>query len=141
LAHLTPSIEFVINLKSGLEQGNSLLDAFNENLNNLNDPFSKKMALWFAYYKNSMESSIEFKSQYQKNLLEILDQGFSGAPVYEHLCLLEKEMSEEFERQWKAYLESLPLKLSLPLLFFFFPSYVILLFGPLIVQFLTEVSL
>ena len=61
-------------------------------------------------------------------------------PILKHLENIEAEMLEEFEIQWKSYLDSLPTKLSLPLLFLFFPSYVILIFGPLIITFLQGVN-
>ena len=124
----------------GIEHGCSVQETLAKLTQYPEDSFSEKMALWLTYKKNGVAREVVFKTQYQQNFIEILSHGLAGAPIYEHITILEREMDEEFERQWKAYLESLPMKLSLPLLLFFFPAYVILLFGPLIMQFLMEVS-
>lgn len=140
MAHIVPALGFLQQLKRGIEQGRSVHDSFTSIFETDEGPFVNKMALWFAYYKNSVENKVVFKTQLQKSLVEILSHGLAGAPIYEHLLILEQEMTEEFERQWKVYLEGLPAKLSLPLLLFFFPAYIILLFGPLVIQFLQEVQ-
>lgn len=140
MVHIVPSMAFIRDVKTQLEQGVSVEQAIQLVVLESKEPFYTKMKLWLAYYKNSLSDHLTFKTQYQKNLLEILRLGLQGAPIYAHLASLEQEMKQEFERQWKAYLDSLPMKLSIPLLLFFFPSYVILLFGPLVIQFLGEVQ-
>lgn len=140
MAHIVPSISFIQDLKTNIEQGVSLQQSIQQLVNKPENTFTLKISLWFSYFQKSDRNPVVFPTQYQKSLVEILEQGLNGAPVYEHLGMLEQEMCREFERQWKSYLESLPLKLSLPLLLFFFPAYVILLFGPLLVQFLSGVQ-
>lgn len=140
MGHIVPSIEFIDDLLSEIEQGQSVVTAIEKVSKVQNSAFAMKIGLWLEYYRNSLESGVEFRSQYQSNLIEVLQAGMDGAPIHEHLNYLRKEMNAEFERQWKAYLEGLPMKLSLPLLLFFFPSYVVLLFGPLLIKFLQGVS-
>lgn len=140
MAHIVPSIAFLMDIKSGIEQGVSVNESILRVLNRQKDEFGLQMALWWSYEKNAIGNQIVFKTQYQKSLAEILHNGLQGAPIYEQLQLLEKEMSEEFERQWRGHLEALPMKLSLPLLVFFFPAYIVLMFGPLIIQLLNEVQ-
>ncbi len=140
MSHIVPSLSFVRNLSAGLEQGLSVLESFEQSILRDDNEFCLKMSLWWSYEKNGVHNQVRFKTHYQKHLVEIICSGLSGAPIYDHLCHLESEMSREFDRQWKAYLESLPLKLSIPLLIFFFPSYIVLLFGPLVVQFLKELQ-
>ena len=140
MGHIAPSLSFVRNMKTGLEQGLSVLESFEQSIAMEESEFGSKVSLWWSYEKNGAHNQVSFKTHYQKHLMEIIRSGLAGAPIYDHLGYLESEMAAEFERQWKAYLEILPLKLSIPLLVFFFPSYVVLLFGPLIVQFLTEVQ-
>ena len=138
--HMVPSLSFVRDFSTGLEQGLSVLESFEQSLAKENNQFTLKMSLWWSYEKNGVQNQVQFKTHYQKHLIEIIRNGLLGAPIYDHLCHLESEMNKEFDRQWKAYLESLPLKLSIPLLIFFFPSYIILLFGPLALQFLRELQ-
>ena len=140
MGHIVPSLSFVRGLQSGLEQGLSVLESFEKNIAESSNEFNLKMSLWLSYEKNGIHNQVQFETHYQKHLIEILRCGLSGTPIYDHLCHLENEMKKEFDRQWKAYWGSLPLKLSIPLLIFFFPSYIILLFGPLVIQFLQELQ-
>ena len=140
MGHIVPSLSFVRNLSTALEQGLSVLESFEQSMAKEDNEFGLKMSLWWSYEKNGIHNQVQFKTHYQKHLIEIIRNGLLGAPIYDHLCHLESEMSREFDRQWKAYLESLPLKLSVPLLIFFFPSYIVLLFGPLVIQFLKELQ-
>ena len=141
MAHLVPSISFVSGLKDKIQCGHSLATAVDELVLTNEGPFFIKLHSWWVAKKSGHKVSEHFSSEYQAALIQILDEGLNGAPIYQALQSLEQEMLEEFERQWKAYLERLPVILSLPLLFLFFPAYVILLFGPLLNQFLIEVNL
>ena len=141
MAHIVPSIEFVMGVKSRMERGESLASCIEQQLRGQSDGFSLQMRRWWQGYTSGCSWDEGIKTTYQRALLKILEEGLKGAPVHQSLCQLEVEMCDEFERQWKLYLDSLPSRLSLPLLFLFFPAYVILLFGPLLNQFLLEVSL
>lgn len=140
MVHLVPSLSFIKNLRIHLEQGLTVNASLMTTINKEETSFSQQILFWKAQYDQRTQPTADFKSVYQQSFVEILIMGLEGAPIHQSLCLLEVEMEEEFERQWKAYLQTLPVKLSLPLLFFFFPAYIILLFGPLITQFLQEVQ-
>lgn len=141
MAHIVPSIAFIQDFKKQIHNGNSV----NKTIDSLcrskeKDVFTLNITRWWLYYNAGKSNRIVMKTDYEKMLVQVLKRGVEGAPIYEHLQLLETEMIQEFDRQWKAYLESMPFKLLAPLLLFFFPSYVILLFGPLFIQFLSEVA-
>ncbi len=141
MAHIVPSISFLKTFRSALEGGVSVASALDEAIGAEKTSFSVQVYLWYCdFQKQGLSGAELFHTHYQKSFMDIVANGLSGAPVYEHLKLLEVAMEAEFERQWKAYLSTLPSKLSIPLLLFFFPAYVILLFGPLITQFLNEVN-
>lgn len=141
MAHIVPSISFLTTMKRQIQGGNSVSTALQLTLVEEKTDFSIQVRQWHAYQQSSQDKASELaKTHYQSAFFEILKSGLDGAPVYELLEELENEMVLEFERQWKLYLDRLPLILSLPLLLFFFPSYVILMFGPLLTQFLSEVN-
>ena len=104
MGHIVPSLSFVRGLQSGLEQGLSVLESFEQNLATSSNEFNLKMSLWLSYEKNGIHNQVQFETHYQKHLIEIIRCGFSGSPIYDHLCHLENEMKKEFDRQWKAYL-------------------------------------
>ena len=139
MEHIVPSIQFIKNLRSELQKGRSVKDSVEACVMEESDEFHSKMQIWFLADRHQLRAELTWTSHYQMNLLEILENGLLGAPIFENLESLQEEMEKEFERQWKAYLESLPAKLSLPLLLLFFPAYLILLFGPLLMQFLEEI--
>lgn len=141
MAHIVPSISFLKDLKTEIARGLSVGSALQATISKQKTDYSVQVYLWFCHFQKTAENeSSSFKTHYQRCFLDIVASGLHGGPVFEHLGLLEARMEEEFERQWKAHLETLPSKLSIPLLLFFFPAYVILLFGPLIMIFLSEVN-
>ena len=141
MGHLVPSIDFLKKIKHKLQQGNSVSQSIELSLNHLSDPFTAKVKIWWLAHQSNQQVEVKFKTHYQRTMISIFEEGIAGTPIYESLDYLEVEMLEEFERQWKLYLERLPSLLSLPLLFLFFPAYIILLFGPLLNQFLNGVIL
>ncbi len=140
MVHIVPSISFIKQFKSQIKSGLSVSGSLKRTLAMEETHFSKKVQLWWSAYRNGSSSRYSFSSHYEKAFIEALEQGLQGAPILKAVENIEDEMLQEFEIQWKSYLESLPTKLSIPLLFLFFPSYVILIFGPLIVTFLQGVS-
>ena len=140
MAHIAPSISFVRETLAGIERGQSLGQTLQQVIWLEESDFYIKMRIWWNLNRSGSPAPQIFKTHFQVSFIELLENGLLGAPVYEHMKLLESEMLEEFDRQWKASLENLPLKLSVPLLLCFFPSYIILLFGPLLVQFIAEVQ-
>lgn len=142
MAHIVSSIEFVQNFKKHIHNGDSVLKSMDKLCcSKKTDSFNQSIHCWWLYYKHGKGHRALMQTDYEKTLVQIIKKGAEGAPIYEHLELLESEMLKEFDRKWRAYLETMPFKLMIPLLFFFFPSYIILLFGPLFMQFLTEVPL
>ncbi len=140
MAHIVPSISFLKIFMGHLQSGKSVGLALDETVKEEQSEFSLQVLHWRARNQGSA-TPILFKActHFQQAFFEIVGAGLEGAPVFELLVELEIEMLEEFDRQWKNYLEKLPMILSLPLLLFFFPAYVILMFGPLLTQFLNEV--
>ena len=140
MAHIVSSIQFVQEFKRRLQCGQSISRSVEEICENKSDPFFFKVQLWVAYYKKGQKNKVKFDTDYQKTLLQVMGKGFEGGAIIEHLEILEQEMLKEFERQWKAYLDSLSFRLMIPLLLCFFPAYLILLFGPFVMQFLKEIG-
>ena len=140
MVHIVPSLSLIKKFRYLLQSGKSASLSLKLAIEDENTEFSRKINLWFMQYRAEGCSEIAFKPHGQKFFVEILSRALDGAPVLQILDQLENEMEQEFERQWKAWLESLPYKLSIPLLLFFFPAYGVLLFGPLLTQFLYEVK-
>ena len=121
MAHLVPSLSFLKTLKRHLQRGRSVNSAISLSIQEENTPFTLLVVRWRALLQASNIKAVQVgETHFQMAFFEILKSGLEGAPIYELLSELEEEMTDEFERQWKVYLERLPLLLSLPLLLFFF---------------------
>lgn len=139
MVHIVPSISFLKSFIKELEQGCGVVQSIRNSADTERTTFSAQVLIWSVQYQQSGDSNQwEPQTHFQSSLQQLLIIGLGGGPIYQNLLQLEQEMQEEFEIQWKGYIESLPQKLSIPILFFYFPAYIVLLFGPLITQFMEE---
>lgn len=140
MVHIVPSISFLKTFIKELEKGSAVSQSIRRACEQENTPLSTEILMWSLDFQQKGDGGLLWspQSHYQLSFKELLKQGLQGAPVYQPLLDLENEMLIEFEIQWKSHLETLPVKLSIPMLFFFFPAYVVLLFGPLITKFMKE---
>lgn len=139
MVHIVPSISFVKQFRGFVEGGFSIKQSLQKACHRESGEFSLKVSLWLSSFERGCPVDELFTSHFQQSFMEVVELGLRGAPVLQQVERIEREMEQEFEIQWKAYLETLPMKLAIPLLIFFFPAYLILLFGPLLTQFLQEV--
>lgn len=75
-------------------------------------------------------------SPYRENFFQILAAGFRGEAVLADLIVLKADIKNQLELDMKSHIETLPFKMLVPLLLFLFPSFLILLFGPITRSFL-----
>jgi hypothetical protein len=76
-------------------------------------------------------ADIKCRTVYRSSLLLILMDGLRGSSVLVRLRELRIEIESQLELDMKAHVESLPLKMLVPLLLFMFPAFLILLLGPI----------
>ncbi len=79
-------------------------------------------------------------SPYRRALLELAAAALSGQSIQSQLQELRDEVELACEAEIKERLDLLPLHMLFPLLFFLFPAYLLLLFGPLVSSFLMEIA-
>lgn len=82
----------------------------------------------------------QVRSSHRRALLEMVACGLAGQAIHAQLSELRKDIEEACDAEVRAHLDMLPLRMLFPLLFMLFPSYLILLFGPLVRTFLQEVA-
>lgn len=80
------------------------------------------------------------ESPHRRALLELAACGMSGQAILAHVAELRGEIERASENEIRARLDLLPLRMLFPLLFLLFPSYLLLLFGPVMSAFLRELS-
>ncbi len=83
---------------------------------------------------------IAIKSPHRRALLDLLAMALAGQPILQNLEELKREICEAVDIEIKNHIELLPVKMLIPLLFFQFPAFLILLFGPLLRSLLEELN-
>ncbi|MEK6554840.1 MAG: hypothetical protein AABZ31_06355, partial [Bdellovibrionota bacterium] len=71
-------------------------------------------------------------SCYQRSLLQLIWRGLQGEPILSGLRMLKIEMDTASRVELELYMSRLPLLALIPLLLFLLPSFMLLLFGPIL---------
>lgn len=128
-----------LSLKQGVYLKRSLNTWASENSDAFTVELREFLQHWEAGF--NVESLIKKKTSYLKSsLFELFYFGLQGRGIYLPLKALEEELFKEAQRQVHRQLSRLPYVMLVPLLLFQLPSFLLLLFGPLLKNFLTQLS-
>ncbi len=134
---------FVESLRYELESGGTLLPIVRNLSQEISGEFGLQIEQWLANTQtNRLEVGEVQKSWslYRKSIFDLLDMSRAGVSIIEPLKSMEKEMLQICENDLQRHLDRLPFKLMVPMLFFQFPGVMLLIVGPLMVQFFTEIG-
>ena len=143
MENLAPPLSCVLELQSAAGNGESIRTGFLSYLSQFDDEFSRLgRKFLFAWDKGQNWQKLiqEEKSSYRRILLELIAAGLSGMSIQAQLKEVQIEIERGMELEIKKHIDLLPLKMMVPLLLFQFPAFLILLFGPILSQFLKELS-
>lgn len=135
---VAPPLVLLLMVKRALEKGQSVRQGLNFYLKRHDDELSKVVVLWLGHLQQGQSPRkmvLEQKSAHRQVLLELLERGLVGESIYQQLILLESEIIEACQDELNTKLARLPFILLIPLLLFQFPSFLMLLFGPLLQNF------
>ncbi len=76
-------------------------------------------------------TDVRYRTLYRESLFVILLDGIRGNSILPTLRELRTEIEAQLELDMKSHVDSLPLKMLVPLLLCMFPAFLILLFGPI----------
>lgn len=90
--------------------------------------------IWKRWFEQSKDQNSEphFSYPLTQNYFVLIKEGLSGAPILDKLKTFESEVLEHIELQLQIQLNRLPYLLMIPLMLFIFPSYLILMLGPIL---------
>ena len=80
------------------------------------------------------------KNSYERTLLHLILKSFQGQPVLKELKALESEYFKAHKQQLERHLLKLPYLSLIPLFVFLFPSYLLLMLGPILKSLIEELS-
>jgi pilus assembly protein TadC len=103
------------------------------------NPFAQALRVWKARIDLGQEA-LEIvraipdlkKTAGRRALMIVLEKGLKGAPIDEYLAELEKEFYRLAEYSYDKHLQTLPLKMMVPLMLLILPGVMLLLIGPLL---------
>lgn len=142
---LNPTLSLIIKLKRSMQKQESVI-RFVQGLvacDDLELEVKDELALLIKIYQGSFNLGEIDKlriSLHRKAFYKLLIQGMKGSSIYESLIRLETEVQSQVDAELNAYLLKLPIKAMLPLVLLIFPAFLLLLIGPLLLDFLAQMS-
>lgn len=136
-----PSLLKLLNhLQYQLESGYSIREGLRSYLQSKDsDPFIISVNDWFFNMENQKDVSFWTESQgsiFERMLFQLMTRGLQGEGVSQFLNDLELEVHLSIQQQIDQHIAVLPLKMLFPLLGLIFPALLILIMGPILLQFL-----
>lgn len=137
---VAPPLKLLLSVKRAIEKGISIKEGINNYISlNQNQEFAKIVTLWFLNIERAVGNQDLLKqihSPYRRSLLQILERGLNKESIYSTLLNLEQEIIEACDSEIQEKLTKLPYLLMIPVLLFQFPALLMLIFGPLVQNFI-----
>ena len=139
---LAPPFRALLQIKFKIQTGSSTRESIREYTKEFVDcEFSKKLDSWlFSLESQGQSDDSIFKTSHQKMLIEVLARGLEGDEILQSIKVLEEEMLEFSHLELDKQLKTLPLKTMVPLLLFQLPAFLLLFFGPFLINLLSNFS-
>lgn len=139
---IAPTLKLILALRTGLDQGESFRVSLQKYISNERDELARLVATWMACRTQGSCTKLvlaPIKTPHRKAAFMLLERGLAGESVSSTLARLEEEVLNATTAELEEFVAVLPIKMLIPLLFFQFPAFLVLLFGPLLIQFLNQV--
>jgi hypothetical protein len=142
---LAPILKCLIEVQSSIQNGEPIRAGLSKFLQGASarDETAIEMRRFLFSWEQGQDwrSTVRnMKTPQRRALAELLASGLRGQPILPLLEELKIEMERACEIEIKGHLESLPMRMLVPLLLFQFPAFLLLLFGPLLSRLVAELS-
>lgn len=138
---LAPTLELAIHVRFDLQQGKGLRDSLETYCESKRCALSGFLRFWLAkQFKGENLELPKVSTDYRKALFELFELGLSGVSILNRLKNLERDMIYECQRNVDEMAAKLPYKGLMPLMLLMFPSLLILIFSPIIEEFLRAIG-
>lgn len=132
---LAPPLELLLSVKQAVEQGNSVKKGMQAYLQGEKNDFKEVVLQFLSLHEQGkcVDDLLQrINSMHRRALLNLLTKSLAGFPIYGALLELEAELVVVCEEEIQQKIAKLPFLLMIPLLLLLFPSFLLLLFGPLL---------
>lgn len=137
---LAPPLELILSVKSSIEKGKSIQDGIKRYLEAHNThEFSTIVLHWYVMMERQMSTQELMRgitSIYRRQVLQLFEKGMKKEPIYNQILILEHEIYQACEHEIQEKLIKLPYLVMIPVLIFQFPALLIVIFGPLLQNFI-----
>lgn len=136
---MNPCLQLVQCVIFAIDSGSSVKTGILNFLHKNNSEFSIQVKKWLFQIERGdwgAAKTLSFDSIYRRQCLLILEHGLRGDPIRQNLEIFVFELKQACEIELEVYLARLPFRLMLPVLLLQFPAFLILLFQPILSQFL-----
>ena len=133
---LAPSYQTLLQIRHSLERGISLHETICHASRGEKNEFTRLLVRWWTAKERGAVPIIGdiFSPPLQRFFIETLERGLAGEPILSRLSELEEEMRLAMVDTIERHLQRLPVILLLPLTGLVFPSFMLLILGPLLSQ-------
>jgi hypothetical protein len=128
-----PLLSAVRELRWRISSGKSMKDSLQLYLAASPTSFARQVREWWVLRNQGRVATDDhFRTHLQKGFITLVERGCAGQPTLTHLEALEVEIEAAAQAELEMFVATLPFKVLLPMLFFQFPAYLLLLLGPVL---------
>lgn len=140
---LAPPYQCVLEVKFALQRGCSLREALENYCAKYDDNYSVVVKKWHQLLSKGRDIELiknQLQSPYRRFLLDIFAEGLKGKPILNHINIFETEIAQACEDEIEEKLKKMPMISMIPLFLFQLPAVLILLFSPILQNFIEVFS-
>ncbi|MFN7728853.1 MAG: hypothetical protein ACK5P7_06830 [Bdellovibrio sp.] len=137
MENVTPTMRLLQSVRYSMEGGESVRQGLVAYLQLSPDALSPLVRQWLHLFERGASTHAflgEIQSPVRRHLLLLLEKGLLGEPILQSLTSFAEEVQEQSIAEIELFLAQLPFRMLLPLLFFLFPAFLLLLLGPLLLR-------
>ena len=140
MENINPTLILVLELRRGIEAGDTVKAVLTNYLKNQKCEFRQAILRWYTALQNRSEIRLDplLQSPARKTLLLIIERGLKGEPILKTLEQLEFEIRESCYAELEEIVAKMPFKVLVPLLLLIFPSVMYLMLAPILSALLTS---
>ena len=139
MENLSPTWQTLSRIKYKIVSGNSVRTAVFESCRAQESALDQYLLSWTHQLPCPPPPSDSLTS-YQRAMVELLDQGFRGKPIYQAVLELEKDVQEALDAEIQEHVAKLPYLSLFPMMFLIGPAFFVLLLGPVLWSLILELG-
>ena len=132
---LAPTLKCILEIELALKTGQPLKRGLITYIESNSEPFSAILRDWMSAshdQRQRLEIEKRIRSPFRRSLISLIDSGLQGRSIYKEVESLKFEVIQACTDDLESHIRKLPIKMLFPLLFLLFPSFLLLLLGPIV---------